>query len=53
MFQHLDWIKLPQFRLPKRVQQSKRNDAVVFNYPAELEYPLVKEDIISKMRSYS
>jgi signal peptidase I len=36
---YLDWIKLPQFRLPG-FSEVKRNDAVVFNYPAELEYPL-------------
>ncbi len=36
---YLDWIQLPQFRLPG-FSEVKRNDAVVFNYPAELQYPL-------------
>ena len=34
-----DAIQLPQFRIPG-FSEVKRNDAVVFNYPAELEYPL-------------
>lgn len=36
---YLDWIQLPQFRLPG-FSEVKRNDAVVFNYPEELQYPL-------------
>ena len=31
---YLDWIKLPMYRLPG-FSEVKRNDAVVFNYPAE------------------
>jgi signal peptidase I len=34
----LDWIQLPQFRLPG-FSEVKRNDAVVFNYPPEVELP--------------
>jgi signal peptidase I len=34
----VDWIQLPQFRLPG-ISEVKRYDAVVFNYPAETEYP--------------
>ncbi|WKV10921.1 signal peptidase I [Marivirga harenae] len=36
---YLDWIQLPQVRLPG-FSEVKRNDAVVFNYPEELQYPL-------------
>jgi signal peptidase I len=36
---YLDWIQLPQYRLPG-FTDVKRNDVVVFNYPEELEYPL-------------
>ncbi|PTB92713.1 signal peptidase I [Marivirga lumbricoides] len=36
---YLDWIQLPQFRFPG-FSEVKRNDAVVFNYPEELQYPL-------------
>jgi signal peptidase I len=35
---YLDWIQLPQFRLPG-ITSIKRNDAVVFNYPLEYEHP--------------
>lgn len=35
---YLDWIQLPQFRLPG-FSEINRNDVVVFNYPAELEHP--------------
>lgn len=36
---YLDWIQLPQFRLPA-ISKVKRGDVVVFNYPAELEHPV-------------
>lgn len=36
---YLDWIQLPQFRLPG-FSSVKRNDVVVFNYPPELEHPI-------------
>ena len=36
---YLDWIQLPQYRLPG-FSSVKRNDVVVFNYPTELEYPV-------------
>ena len=36
---YLDWIKLPQFRLPG-FSEVKRNDIVVFNYPPEFNYPV-------------
>jgi signal peptidase I len=36
---YLDWIQLPQFRLPG-FTDIKNNDVVVFNYPAEREYPV-------------
>jgi signal peptidase I len=36
---YTDWIQLPQFRLPG-LTSIKRNDVVVFNYPAEDEYPV-------------
>lgn len=36
---YLDWIQLPQFRLPG-LTSIKRNDVVVFNYPAEDEHPV-------------
>jgi len=35
---YLDWIKIPQFRLPG-ISNIKRNDAVVFNYPLEHQHP--------------
>lgn len=35
----LDWIQLPMYRLPG-FTHVKRNDVVVFNYPAELDYPM-------------
>lgn len=35
---YLDWIQLPQYRLPG-FTSIKQNDVVVFNYPPELEYP--------------
>lgn len=36
---YLDWIQLPQYRLPG-LTHVKRNDVVVFNYPAEFEHPV-------------
>ena len=36
---YLDWINLPQFRLPG-FSKVKRNDVVVFNYPPEFQYPV-------------
>ncbi len=36
---YLDWIQLPQYRLPG-ISDVKRNDVVVFNYPMELEHPV-------------
>ena len=36
---YLDWIQLPQYRLPG-FSHVKRGDNVVFNYPMELERPL-------------
>ena len=36
---YLDWINLPQFRLPG-FSEVKRNDIVVFNYPPEFQYPV-------------
>jgi signal peptidase I len=36
---YLDWINLPQFRLPG-FSDVKRNDVVVFNYPPEFQYPV-------------
>ncbi|MCH7401777.1 signal peptidase I [Belliella kenyensis] len=36
---YLDWIELPYWRLPG-FTSVKRNDVVVFNYPAEYEYPV-------------
>jgi len=36
---YLDWIQLPQYRLPG-FSSVKRNDVVVFNYPDELQYPV-------------
>jgi signal peptidase I len=36
---YLDWIQLPQLRLPG-FSSVKRNDVVVFNHPTELEYPV-------------
>lgn len=36
---YLDWIQLPQFRLPG-FSHVKRNDVVVFNHPTEFEYPV-------------
>ncbi|HEY8401096.1 MAG TPA: signal peptidase I [Cytophagaceae bacterium] len=35
---YLDWIQLPQYRLPG-FSEIKRNDVVVFNWPAETGYP--------------
>lgn len=35
---YLDWIQLPQFRLPG-LTSIKRNDVVVFNYPPEHDHP--------------
>ncbi len=39
MQSYLDWIKLPQYRLPG-LQDVERNDVVVFNVPIELEHPI-------------
>lgn len=36
---YLDWIQLPQFRLPG-LGDVERNDVVVFNYPPEFEHPI-------------
>ena len=36
---YLDWIKLPQYRLPA-FSDLERNDVVVFNYPPEFEHPV-------------
>ncbi|MBR9998386.1 MAG: signal peptidase I [Cyclobacteriaceae bacterium] len=36
---YVDWIQLPQFRLPG-FTRVKRNDVVVFNYPPEFEHPV-------------
>jgi signal peptidase I len=36
---YLDWVQLPQFRLPG-FSSVKRNDVVVFNYPPEFQYPV-------------
>lgn len=36
---YLDWIQLPQYRLPG-YSQVKRGDKVVFNYPMELNSPI-------------
>ncbi len=35
---YVDWIQLPQYRLPG-LTKVKNNDVVVFNYPPESEYP--------------
>jgi signal peptidase I len=35
---YVDWIQLPQYRLPG-LTKVKNNDVVVFNYPPEAEYP--------------
>lgn len=35
---YLDWIQLPQYRLPS-LSEVKRNDVVVFNYPPEFDHP--------------
>jgi signal peptidase I len=35
---YLDWIELPQFRLPG-FSDIQRNDVIVFNYPAEEQHP--------------
>ncbi len=36
---YLDWIQLPQFRVPG-FTKIKRSDVVVFNYPPELKHPV-------------
>jgi signal peptidase I len=36
---YLDWLQLPQFRLPG-FSEVKKGDAVVFNYPDEMDYPV-------------
>ncbi|TAF32382.1 MAG: signal peptidase I [Cytophagales bacterium] len=36
---YLDWIQLPDFRLPG-LSEVKRNDVVVFNFPPEEQYPI-------------
>ncbi|MEQ8533756.1 MAG: signal peptidase I [Imperialibacter sp.] len=36
---YLDWIQLPQYRLPA-FSEVERNDVVVFNYPPEFEHPV-------------
>ena len=35
---YVDWVQLPMFRFPG-FSEVKRNDALVFNYPPELERP--------------
>ena len=35
---YVDWVQLPQYRLPG-FSSVKNNDVVVFNYPAEMEFP--------------
>jgi signal peptidase I len=35
---YLEWIQLPQYRLPG-ISKVKNNDVVVFNFPIEEEYP--------------
>jgi len=40
---YLEWIKLPYYRIPG-FQDIKRNDVVVFNYPADLSRPVDKKD---------
>ena len=45
---YLDWIQLPMFRLPG-VSHIKRNDVVIFNYPAELNHPVdLKTDYVKR-----
>lgn len=36
---YLDWIQIPFYRMPG-IGEVERNDAVVFNYPAELDRPI-------------
>ena len=36
---YLNWIQLPQYRLPG-FTKVKQNDVVVFNHPPELQYPV-------------
>lgn len=36
---YLDWIQLPLYRLPG-ITHVKRRDVVVFNYPADKDYPV-------------
>ena len=36
---YVDWIQLPQYRLPG-ISKVKRNDVVVFNYPPEHQHPI-------------
>ncbi len=36
---YLDWIQLPQYRLPG-ISEVKRNDVVVFNWPVDFSYPV-------------
>jgi signal peptidase I len=36
---YVDWIQLPQYRLPG-FTKIKRNDVVVFNYPPEFKHPV-------------
>lgn len=36
---YLDWIQLPQYRLPG-FSDVKRGDVVVFNFPSEYQYPV-------------
>jgi signal peptidase I len=36
---YVDWIQLPQFRLPG-FTSIKQNDVVVFNHPVEFKYPV-------------
>ena len=40
---YLEWVKLPYYRIPG-FQDIKRNDVVVFNYPADLGRPNDKKE---------
>lgn len=50
---YLDWIQLPQYRLPG-ITEVKRNDVVVFNYPLEFQYPVdLKTNYIKRCMAIS
>lgn len=40
---YVEWLKLPYFRLPK-LEDIKRNDIVVFNWPEQTNRPVDKRD---------